>query len=176
MLYFSRSKTQRDIHKLCVPYKYINVIKTGDKVVYNFIRILLCMFQSFGEESSSLLLVFYLFLGFCGFFILILILSIIFITLSEDDQILGVINTEDDEEENNTFEASEVQQDVENCDKTRKVVKQSERIQNGLLVKGQQMIIRFCELFKKFIQFPVLLYFYFVQWTLQINDDFIRIT
>ena len=132
------------------------------------------MFQSFGEESSTLLLVFYLFLGFCGFFLLILLLSIILITLSEDDKILSNINTED-EEEINTFEASEVEKDVENCDKIIKGLRQSEQIPNGLLTKGQQMIILFCKLFKNIIQLPVVSYFHFVQWTMQINNDFIRI-
>ena len=110
-------------------------------------------------------MVFYLFLGFCGFFLLILLLSIIFITLSEDDQILININTEDEEE----------RKDADNCDKSIKVVKQSEQTQNGLFLEGQKMIIMFGELFKKFIHLPVLLYFHFVQWTMQINDDFIRI-
>ena len=130
--------------------------------------------QQFGEESSTLLLIFYLFLGFCGVFLLILLLSMIFITLSEDDQILANINTEDEEESNNC-EKYEVEKDVENCDKSIKVVKQCEQTQNGLLVNGKQIIIRFCEPFKKFIKFPVLLYFYFVQWTLQIDNDFIRL-
>ena len=72
----------------------------------------------------------------------------IFITLSEDDQILGNINNEDDEE-NNTCDKYEVQKDVENCVKS---------IKTGLMI------------FKKFIQFPVVLYFYFVQCTT--NFDF----
>ena len=122
------------------------------------------MNQPFGEESSTLHLIFYLLLGFFGFFLLVLLLSIILITLSEDDKILSNINTED-EEEINTFEASEVEKDVENCDKSIKVVRQSEQIPNGLFVKGKHMIISFCELFKKCIHCPVLLYSHYVQWT-----------
>ena len=66
------------------------------------------MFQSFGEESKTVLLIFYLFLGF---FLLIHLISIIMITLSEDDQILININTEDEE----------ASKDVENCDKSIQV-------------------------------------------------------
>ena len=131
------------------------------------------MFQPFGEESSTLLLIFYLSLGFCGFLLIILLLSIIFITLSEDHQILVTINTEENKE-SNTCEKSEVET-VNNCDTSITVVKQSEQTTNGLLMKGQQMIILFWKLFKDIIQFPMLLYFHFVQWTLQLNNDFIRI-
>jgi hypothetical protein len=126
--------------------------------------------QQFGEESSTLLLIFYLFIGFCGFFLLILLLSMIFITLSEDDQIFANIITEDQEERN-----SEIEKDAQNCDKTIRVVKQSEQIPNGVLLKGKQMIIVFSELLKNVIKFPALLYFNFVQWTTQIDNDFIRI-
>ena len=68
--------------------------------------------NQFGEESSTLFLISYLLIGFCGFFLVILLLSDILITLSEDDQILSNINTED-EEENNTCEKSEVQKDID---------------------------------------------------------------
>ena len=132
------------------------------------------MFQSFGEESSTLLLIFYLFLGCCGFFLIILLLSMILITLSEDDQILVTIDTEN-EKDTITCEKSEVEKGVENCDKSIKVVRQSEQITNGLLTKGKQMIIMLCQIFKKFVQFPVFLYFHLVQWTMQISNDFIRI-
>ena len=132
------------------------------------------MFQSFGEESSTLLLIFYLFLGLCGFFLIILFLSIILVTLSEDDQIIVTIDTEN-EEDTNTCEKSEVEKGVENCDTSIKVVGQREQIPNGLLTKGQQMIIMLCQLFKKFVLFPVFLYFHVVQWTMQISNDFIRI-
>jgi hypothetical protein len=130
--------------------------------------------QQFGEESSILLLIFYLFLGFCGFFLLILLLSMVFITLSEDDRILANIITQDEDESNNC-EKLEAQKDVGNYDKSIKFVKQSEHIPNRLLMKGQQMIIKFYELFKNVINFPVLLYFNLVQWTIQIDNDFIRI-
>ena len=63
-----------------------------------------------------------------------------------------------------------------NCDKSIKVVKQSEQTTKGLLMKGQQMIIMFCEIFKKFIQVPVLLYLNFAQWTIQNDNDFIKHT
>ena len=124
------------------------------------------MFQSFGEESSTLLLVFYLFLGFCGFFLLILLLSIILITLSEYDQILG--NTITDEK-------YEVQKEIENCDTIMKVVRQSEQIPNEVLNKPKQTKMIYCELFKNFIKFPISLFSQYVQWTMQFNNDFICI-
>ena len=115
------------------------------------------MFQPFGEESSTLLLIFYLFLGFCGFFLLILLLSMICIALSEDDQILVTIDT-DDEEDSNACEKYEVEKYVDNGDKSIKVVKQCEQTQNYVVMKGQQMIIRFCELFKNSFNFQ----FYYI--------------
>ena len=103
------------------------------------------MIQSFGEESSTLLLIFYLFLGFCGFFLLILLLSIILITLSEYDQILGNIITED-QEVSNTYEKYEVQKDIENCDTIMK-------IPNEVLNKLKQTKMIYCELFQTSLNF-----------------------
>jgi hypothetical protein len=72
----------------------------------------------------------------------------IFITLSEDDQILDNVDTEDEEDCK--------QKHMENCDKSITVLKQCEKTQNVLLLKGKQTIIRFCELSKNIIHRPLL--------------------
>ena len=110
------------------------------------------MIQPFGEESSTLLLILYLFLGFSGFFLLILLLSIILITLSEDDQILVTIDSED-EEESSSFEKSELEKDVENCENSHRVVSQSGQTQNNVVMKGKQLVILFWKVFENIIQF-----------------------
>ena len=55
----------------------------------------------------------------------------IFIAMSEDDQKLANISYEDEEENN-----SEIEKDAQNYDKSIRVVKQSEQIPNGLLMRG----------------------------------------
>ena len=66
-------------------------------------------------------------LGFCGFLLLILLLSIIFITLAEDDMIVLIDNNEDTVGPEN----------IDNCGNTTRIVKQSERLQNRLVLSGQ---------------------------------------
>ena len=129
------------------------------------------MFQAFGEESSTLFLTFYLILGVCVFLLLILLISIILITLSKGTQAL-VTNNSKNEKDSSCYA---VEKDLEHCNNGIKIVEQSEQIQNGLLMKGQQMIIVLCELFNKFAQFPVSLYIHLVEFTVEINNDFIRI-
>ena len=111
-----------------------------------------------------MLMIFYLFLGFCGFFLLVLLLSIVLISQSvEEEEVL--IDAEHDEED-------ELGDDVE---KGVKVVRQSERRMNVFVYKIQQSLHSFHEFLIKIVRLPVFLFCYCAQCTLKINNDFISI-
>ena len=114
-----------------------------------------------------MVLIFYLFLGFCGLFLFVLFLSIVLISNSlEEEEIL--INAEHEDEE-------EPGDDVENNQKGLKVVRQSEVRGTGLVDKTRLHIFALSELFLKIVRLPVFLFCYCMQCTLEINNDFISI-
>ena len=111
-----------------------------------------------------MVMIFYLFLGFCGFFLLVLLLSIILISQSVEEEEVLIDDEHEDEEE--------LGDDVE---KGVKVVRQSERRVNVLVYKIRQFLFSFNEFLCKIIRLPVFLYSYYVQCTLETNNDFITI-
>ena len=111
-----------------------------------------------------MVLIFYLFLGFCGFFLLVLLLSIVLISQTvEEEEVL--IDGEYEDNDNN----------VENCETGTKIVRQSEERFNGFLCRIRKFLLSFCEVFFNILKLPVIFYRYCVQLTLEINNDFIII-
>ena len=114
-----------------------------------------------------MVLIFYLFLGFCGLFLFVLFLSIVLISNSlEEEEIL--INAEHEEEE-------ELGDDVENNEKGVKVFRQSAFRGSGLVDKTRSYIFALSELFFKIVRMPIFIFCYCMHCTLEINNDFITI-
>ena len=125
------------------------------------------MFQQFGAESSSVVLIFYLFLGFCGLFLFILLISIVLFSHSLDEEEILVDDEEEDEHGGGD--------DVENHQNSVKVVRQRRHRETGLVYKTRPFIFSLTEVFYKFVRLPVFLCCYCVQCTSEINNDFITI-
>ena len=123
------------------------------------------MFQQYGTELTSQVLVSSLFLGFCGFFLLILLLSIVIISQSEVEDILIDIEDEKDDD----------QDDMECCEKEVQVIRQKEQILYRFLYKIKNILFTSSELIFEVIQIPVKLYFHIVHYISEINNDFISI-
>ena len=75
------------------------------------------IFQSFSEETSTVLLIIFLILGLFGFLLLIFLLSTACIILTVD--MIELINNEDVDNEDT--------EGIDNCRNTTRIVKQSER-------------------------------------------------
>merc|ERR1711892_566873 len=73
----------------------------GDRIVFSLLR-------RFGEDASNQLLIFYLFLGFSGFLLLILLISTLCVTLAQDDQIRLADDDEEEEMKNNIDELVDI--------------------------------------------------------------------
>jgi hypothetical protein len=133
----------------------------------------LIIFQPYGEDSSTVILIGYLLLGFSGFFMLILLLSMVFVTLAQEDQIL-LINTEDKDIDNgNHFNNSEVKNDIEDGEINIKVLKQTEKSPNKFLLKTQQVKEEMMYFLHRLVNFPLSIYYYCVHWKQEIENDFI---
>ena len=128
------------------------------------------LIKPFGEESSTTLLIIYLFLGFSGFFLFILLISMVFVTLAQEDQIL-LINTEDEDNEDGDYH--EGPNDIENCDQDIKVLKQSEKPPNQYQLKVQKVKTKIVYFVNQVAHFPLLVYYYFIKWKQDIDNDFI---
>ena len=66
-------------------------------------------------------------------------------------------------------------ENIDNCGNTTRIVKQSERLQNRLVLSGQLVKTYFLKAFHIFGMLPLLLYSYFVQCKDDIDNDFISI-
>ena len=76
----------------------------------------------------------------------------IFITLSQEDQVL-LINTDDDFEDGDCQDNSEANNNIRNCEKNRKVLKQSIKLPNQLLLKAKKVKAKFIYFLHKFVYF-----------------------
>ena len=112
-------------------------------------------FQPFGEETSPVLLIFFLILGFCGFLLLILFFSVVFITLTEEDTIVLLDTVDEDSEKMNNEDTEE---NTDHDSKALKVVKQSDKLPKTLFSTAQQVKTLFCNVFYLFVKLPLLLH------------------
>ena len=131
----------------------------------NYLQITLwIIFQAFGEDTGSAFLILYLFLGFSGFFLLVLLFSIVFITVSDEDQIL--IDTE---------EIAEAQEDIEHDEKHIKGVKQSRIAQSKFFFKPKSVRNMISETISHFVNFPFSVYSCYLRWAVELDNDLISI-
>ena len=149
----------------------ISSIEKGEKSIPTLIDFNI-EFQPFGEETSAVHLVIFLLFGFCGFLLIILLCSDVFITLVEEDTIVLLDTEDEDSEEMNNVETEE---NADHVSKTLKVVKQSEKLPNKLFSTAQQGNTLFCNVFHLFVKLPLLLHSYYVHWRQEIDNDFISI-
>ena len=119
------------------------------------------LFQPFGEDSSSPILLFYLFLGFCGFFLLVFLLTNFFLSISEKDQ--PIIDAE---------EITEIENDTENYEKGIKSANQLKMNQN-LFLKIKRIKSNVSEIITNVLRLPLIVYSYSLQWKVEIDNDFI---
>ena len=119
-------------------------------------------FQTFGEETKPVLLFIFLILGFCGFLLLIILFSVVFVTLADDDMIMLVDNEDEDLEEMNILDRAG------NGSKTLEVVKQSEKLPNKLCSSAQQGKTLFCKVFLHI--FKVTSFITFILWSVETGN------
>ena len=93
-------------------------------------------FRTFGEESSNELLVFYLFLGFSGFLLLILLISITCVTLAQDDTLVLINNQEEESDYCNDID--EAKDDLTDIEKNKNIFYQKLTFQKQVLLKIKQ--------------------------------------
>ena len=127
-------------------------------------------FQTFGEESSSVLLAFYLFLGFFGFFLLLLLISMVFITIARDDQIV-LVDTEEDEK----YESCDTRADFYYFIPKKKMIVQRENHPSCLLMTIRQEKTFYVNLLLKIVHLPVSVYSFYTLWKQGIENDFILV-
>ena len=77
-----------------------------------------------------------------------------------------LINAEDED-------IAECDDKLEDVDANIKVVKQSEKSPNQLLLKTKQVITDFLYILKKCLYFPFSVYSYCSKWKLQLDNDYI---
>ena len=89
----------------------------------------------------------------------------VFVTLAQEDEIV-IIDAEDEDTED--FENI-----IKDCDANGKVVEQYEKSPNGLFLKTQLLKTNFLHILKKCTICPVLIYSYYVEWKLQVDNNYL---
>ena len=85
-----------------------------------------------------------------------------------------LINNEDDDVENgDCYDNIVAQDDTETGDKDINLVQQREKSPNQLLLKVHQVNSKYVYFLHQFVHFPLLIYSYYAQWKLEIDNDFI---
>ena len=130
-------------------------------------------FLTFGEELSNELLVSYLFLGFSGFLLLILFISITCVTLAQDDTLVLINNEEEESDYCNDID--EAKDDLNYIEKNKNIFYQRQTIQKQGLLKIKQIKTQCFKSVLKCINFPVFVYLYYSNWKQGIVNDFITV-
>ena len=122
------------------------------------------LFQLYGKESSSLFLIFFLFLGCSGFLLLVFLISKIFLHCSDDNQVL--VDDDDTSEDKIDDEESEI------C---LQVVKQKQLKSNFLVSRVRQLSTTFGQLFYEVAKLPLSIYLLYLQCSVNVKNDFVTI-
>ena len=109
------------------------------------------------------MLMLYLFLGFCGFFLLVFLITNFFLSLSEKDQ--PIIDAE---------EITKIDNDTEHYEKGIKSANQHKMNQN-LFLKIIRIKSNVSEIITNVLRLPLIVYSYSLQWKVEMDNDFISI-
>ena len=123
--------------------------------------------QPYGEESISLVLMFYLVIGVSGFSLFIILLSMVFVTLAQDDQIV-IIDTDDED-----IHESELQDDNEYNEITVKLLKQKFKSPDKLLIKTPQVMKNIIYFLNKITTFRFKIHHLYKQYRQDIGRQYI---
>ena len=153
------------LYQLYSKYKYVKFITTSptkwSHIGSGKVNLL---FQPYGTESSSLFMIFFLFLGCSGFMLLVFLISKIFLHCSDDNQVL--VDDDDTSEDKIDDEESEI------C---LQVVKQKQLKSNFLVSRVRQLRTTFSQLFYEVAKLPLSIYLLYTQCSVNVKNDFVTI-
>jgi hypothetical protein len=112
-----------------------------------------------------------MFLGFSGFLLLTLLISITCVTLAQDDTLVLINNEEEESDYCNDID--EAKDDLEDIEKNKNIFYQKQTFRG--LLKIKQFKTQCFKSLLKCINFPVYVYLYYLQWKQGIVNDFITV-
>ena len=99
----------------------------------------------------------------------------LFITLAQDDQI-ELIDTEEEDIEEDASRVNDGSKVKTKCFKPRsKIIKQSQKQTNYLILKVIKVKTSILNLLHQVLHFPLLVFSYYEDWRLRIDNDFILV-